>query len=177
MLSTDVKEPNSMTTNPDVWHSTAVATSGATSDSPAGAAIAGRANILQMTQATEDAVLRPSDPGAWSHDLRAALAGRISQFNGCDTLVTKYGAMCQGAEYATLIDPQVDSADKTISAALTFVDQVATQPRDIAADDIKMLQAATIADADIVRLTEIVAFMAYQVRLTAGLALLAEMKS
>lgn len=166
-----------MTTNPDVWHSTAVATSGATPNGPAGAAIAGRANILEMTQATEDAVLRPADPGPWPHDLRTALASRIARLNGSDALASKYREMSGTSAHSALADPSINSSDKTISAALVFVDQVATQPKDISADDIKVLQAAGVADADIVRLTEVVAFMAYQVRLTAGLALLAEMKS
>jgi uncharacterized protein YciW len=36
------------------------------------------------------------------------------------------------------------------------------------------LQSAGIADADIVRLSELIAFVSYQIRLVAGLRLMAE---
>jgi uncharacterized protein YciW len=165
-----------LTDNTDVWHSTAVAASGATANSSAGPVLERRANILQMTQATEDAVLRPTEPGAWPHALRATLAGRIARLNGSDALAARYSAMAGATEYAPLEVFGARSSDDKLAACLVFVDQVATAPKDIAADDIKILQAANIADADIVRLTELVAFMAFQVRLTAGLALLAEIK-
>ena len=41
------------------------------------------------------------------------------------------------------------------------------------AADVSDLQRAGISDADIVRLAELVAFMAYQLRLVAGLRLMA----
>lgn len=166
-----------MTNEREIWQSSAVATSGIQPNTPAGDAITKRANILAMTQATEDAVLSPREPGAWPHALRAALASRIARHNRSDALATRYEAQCAGSPHATLADPSTRSDDTTLAAALTFVDLVATNPRDITADDIMTLQAVGIADADIVRLTEVVAFIAYQVRLTAGLALLAEIQS
>ena len=162
---------------PSPWPTTAVAASGAAPGTPAAAAIDNRANILAMTQSAEDAVLRPRDPGAWPHDLRAALAVRIARHNRSDALAATYAANIATSPHAALADPGASSPDATLAAALTFVDRVATNPRDTTADDIAALQAAGISDADIVRLTELVAFMGYQVRLTAGLALLAEMQS
>jgi len=135
----------------------------------------GRGTTLAMTQTAEDAVLRPSDPGAWPHDLRAALACRIARLNQSAALAATYAAMIGSSPHAALADPKTSSADETLAAALAFVDHVATEPKDITGDDIKVLQTTGISDADIVRLTELVAFMGYQVRLTAGLALLAEM--
>jgi uncharacterized protein YciW len=166
-----------MTSDIDIWQTTAVNTSGARRGAAAGEALERRANILQMTQTTEDAVLRPTEPGAWPHELRAALASRIARLNGSDALAMRYSLMAGTSEYAALGKPGAHSPDPILAAALAFVDRVATQPKDIAGDDIKTLQAAGIADADIVRLTELVAFMAFQVRLTSGLALLAEINS
>lgn len=137
---------------------------------PATSALRLRANILAMTQTAEDAVLRPRDPGAWSHGLRAALAARIARANADTTLAAHFAAMAD-AEHAPLTDP-AQPAPGRIAAAVAFADAVAMHPRDVAADDIAGLQAAGVSDADIVRLTELVAFLGYQIRLVAGLRLL-----
>ena len=157
----------------DIWATTAVQESGVRQGTPAGAAAEHRSDILQMTQVAEDAVLRPADPGAWSHDLRAALACRIARLNGADRLAEKYLAMAAASRYASVADPDAENTDDDLAPCLAFTDRVASRPRDITAQDIQVLQKAEIADADIVRLTELNAFLAYQIRLVAGLALLA----
>ena len=53
---------------------------------------------------------------------------------------------------------------------MSFVDKVANQTRDAAAADISHLAGGRgIADADIVRLCELVAFLAFQIRVISGL--------
>ena len=52
------------------------------------------------------------------------------------------------------------------------MDKVAAHTRDIAADDIAALQDAGVTDADIVRLCELNAFLAYQIRVVSGLQLM-----
>ena len=47
-------------------------------------------------------------------------------------------------------------------------------PREIRAEDIEALKTAGVADPDIVRLCELNAFLAYEIRLVAGLRLLRE---
>ena len=128
-----------------------------------------RANIFEMTQAAEDAVLRPKDCGAFPHDLRAGLAARIAAKAGDKELAGRY-AQAAGA-HIDISDPtQDDGAEHT--ALCGFVDKVAGATKDIAADDIARLQSAGVRDADIVRLCELVAFVAYQVRVVAGLRLM-----
>lgn len=161
---------------PAPWTTTAVCASGAAPGTAAGGAIDHRAQILAMTQTAEDAVLRPTDPGRWPHDLRAALAARIAGHNRSEALAARYAAAVDSSPHAALADPAASSGDATLAVALAFVDRVATNPRDVTAADIEALQGAGISDADIVRLTELVAFMGYQVRLTAGLALIKEMQ-
>ena len=70
-------------------------------------------------------------------------------------------------------DVTEDALNATGFEGGAFTDQVATRPSAITAADIQNLQDAGIADADIVRLTELNAFLAYQIRLDAGLALMA----
>ena len=64
-------------------------------------------------------------------------------------------------------DPGVDGVDR----------RAADQQQGLRRMACETLQRAGISDADIVRLTELVAFMGYQVRLTAGLALLKELSA
>ncbi|KUF10900.1 hypothetical protein [Pseudoponticoccus marisrubri] len=137
---------------------------------PTAAAVEGRATIFEMTQAAEEAVLRPQDAGPWSHALRAALAARIARLNDETALAERYA---EGAgEYAALADPAQDGTAHGLAAVTGFMDKVAAKTREVGAEDIAGLQAAGVADADIVRLAELNAFLAYQLRVVAGLRLM-----
>ncbi|MGR3661280.1 MAG: CMD domain-containing protein [Paracoccaceae bacterium] len=155
----------------DIWATTVVLESGVDHGSAAAEAVERRADIMQMTQIAENAVLSPNDPGGWPLPLRAAFATRIARLNGADRLAEYYAGSIDLAEHTSIATPGTD--DK-ISPSVKFLDAVASRPRDITAEDIKLLQDADITDADIVRLTELVAFVSYQIRLVAGLSLLAE---
>ncbi|WP_306257426.1 hypothetical protein [Pararhizobium sp. IMCC21322] len=129
-----------------------------------------RANIISLSQAAEDAVLRPKDFGAFEHDLRAALAARVARLSADDTLAAHY--LSSAGDKAIFADPEETGKTHQLDTVLAFVDKVANHTRDIEADDVAQLQASGVADADIVRLCELVAFLAYQVRVIAGLRLL-----
>lgn len=136
------------------------------------AAVKGRANIVAMTQAAEEAVLRPRDPGPWSHALRAALAARIAGLNDEADLAALYAADAGG--FATLVRPDEDGSAQGLAGIVAFMDKVATATRDVTVDDISGLRAAGVADADIVRLAELNAFLSYQIRVIAGLRLIGQ---
>jgi uncharacterized protein YciW len=137
---------------------------------PVAAAVAGRANIFAMTQAAEDAVLRPKDAGAWPHSLRAALAARIATLNGEADLAAQL--LVDAGEHAAFADPAQGGTGPVMPAVLAFMDRVAADTRNVTAQDVSDLQAAGVADADIVRLAELNAFLAYQIRVIAGLRLM-----
>ncbi|WP_323776085.1 hypothetical protein [Leisingera sp.] len=141
-------------------------------DSAPGAAVEGRAKIFEMTQAAEEAVLRPQDCGPWSHELRAALAARIATQNNEHKLAAQYGA--DAGAFAALADPSQDGMAQGLETVVSFMDKVAADTRNVAAADVSALQAAGIADADIVRLCELNAFLAYQLRVISGLRLMKE---
>lgn len=154
-----------------VHETTALAVAGVDPAGPAGPAVNLRRRVLEMTQEAEDAVLRPRAPGSWPHALRAALAARIAALNGDGALARHYAA---GAEhFAAVADPDEDGAARGLGPVLAFVDKVASRTRDVGAEDIAALQASGVSDADIVRLSELDAFVSYQVRLIAGLRLMA----
>ena len=131
-----------------------------------------RADVLAMTAAASAAVMTPKTEGAFSHNRRAALAARIARLNGKDDLAAHYG---QGmmADDAQIADPSFDGgADVQLKAILAFTDCVATSPKDATAADIEALTQAGLAEADIVRLTQLNAFLAYEIRLIEGLSLM-----
>ena len=153
-----------------LFETTSLRAAGVETDGELAKTLSGRENIFDMTQAAEEAVLRPRDAGAFDHDLRAALAARVAKLAEDDRLAAHY--LADAGNMAALGDPAQTGAAQGLSAVVAFVDKVASQTRDIAAEDVAGLQAAGVADADIVRLCELVAFMAYQIRLVAGLRLM-----
>ncbi len=139
------------------------------------AAVEGRANIFEMTQAAEEAVLRPKDAGPWSHELRAALAARIAKLNDEAELAARYAA--DAGKFAALVDPTGNGTAQGLAEVVGFMDKVAADTRRVAGADISALQSAGVADADIVRLAELNAFLAYQIRVIAGLRLMKGMSA
>lgn len=129
-----------------------------------------RANIFALTQAAEEAVLRPRDTGPWPHALRAALAARIARLNGEAALAERH--LAAAGDFAPLADLAQDGAAERLGVVIAFMDKVAVDTRAVVAGDIEALQAAGVADADIVRLAELNAFLAYQLRVIAGLRLM-----
>ena len=129
-----------------------------------------RINIIKMSQTAEDAVLRPHDFGAFEHDLRAALAARVARL-ACDEMLASH-YLASAGHYAAVADPAEPGRTHKLSTILTFVDKVSKQARNTEARDIAGLQAVGISDSDIVRLCELVAFLAYQIRVISGLRLM-----
>ncbi len=152
------------------FNSTILSKAGVTPGSAVALVAMTRDNIFGMSQAAEDAVLRPRDCGAFGHDLRAALAARVARLAGDEALAEHY--LAAAGDRVALADPSQTRGSAWLSAVLVFVDKVTNHTRDTAAQDITGLQTAGISDADIVRLCELVAFLAYQSRVIAGLRLM-----
>lgn len=130
-----------------------------------------RSEIATMSRAAQKAVLDPAAPGTWPSVWRHAVAARICRQHGQDDLADGY--LVQAGDAASLADPAAGGRDAQEQAVLAFMDRVATDPKHIAADDITALTTAGVTEPDIVRLCELAAFLAYQCRVSAALALLA----
>ena len=100
------------------------------------------------------------------------MAGRICNLNGDQITADQYSG--NAGTYADLIDPGNDGGNYDLEQLVNFIDKVATRPSDVTEEDIKTLQKAGVQDPDIVRLSELNSFMAYQIRLIAGLRLFKE---
>lgn len=149
---------------------------GVNPDGELAAALAGRADILALTGATEQAVLRPREPGGLSYTLRLALACRIALLQQQTDLAALYQQQLSGetdSAALAMADPAFHgTGEGRWDTLLGHVDRVSCVPREASAADIAALQQAGWSDADIVRLSELIAFMSYQTRVLAGLRLL-----
>ena len=131
-----------------------------------------RADIMAMTEAASAAVLRPIEAGAFPHSMRAALAARIAMLNDRKDLAAHY-ARGASRDVARLADPTFEGGkDDRLRAILAFTDRVSISPKDATADNIEGLRQAGLAEPDIVRLTQLNAFVAYEIRLIEGLRLM-----
>lgn len=140
-------------------------------------AVAGRADIMMLTQQTHDGALTPDVPGGLSHAERAALALRIAKINDHKAFEDHFETMLEKAgmpdSAVRMADMWFDGgSDLRARALIRHVDLVAHAPKDATRRDIELLQEAGIADADIVRLSELVAFVSYQIRVAVGLQLM-----
>ncbi|EJC80834.1 hypothetical protein Rleg4DRAFT_2500 [Rhizobium leguminosarum bv. trifolii WSM2297] len=134
-----------------------------------------RAEILRLSEAAHDAVLLPHDPGGLSHGLRAALAARMARHNHNEELAKHYDELVKHAAEAStapLATPGTSVTDQRIAEIVRHADRLTVAPREATRDHIKALRSVGVTDADIVRLSELAAFVNYQVRVIAGLALI-----
>ncbi len=128
---------------------------------PAAASVmAHRADLMAASQRSERAVVAPNDPGGLPHAERRAIAARIARLNGDAALAAHYGPEDAGF------------GDARGTAILRHVDLLTQRPKDATRGDIAALRAAGVSEPDIVRLSQLVAFVNYQVRVIAGLRLI-----
>ncbi len=156
----------------NLFETTILKKSGVTQEGVLASIALTRDSIIEMAQAAEDAVMRPRECGAFGHDLRAALAARVALLAANETLAAHY--LADAGDQAALADLAETGEAQGLYTVVAFVDKVTNQTSDIIAEDISGLKAADISDADIVRLCELVAFLAYQIRVIAGLRLMQE---
>ena len=151
---------------------------GISSEHPLARVLTGRGNIIELTQRTYDAALRPEPTGGLTHAERAALACRIAQLNNDNSLAAHFEDMIQFSENIKLISDITDTGfkggdDPRIRAIIRHTDLVTALPREATDADICALRSVGVADEDIVRLSELIAFVSYLVRVLAGLRLMA----
>lgn len=152
-----------------IFETSTLVLSGISAESSVGEATSTRSNIFEMTQLAESAVLRPLDYGMFPHDVRAALACRIAARAG-ESRLAEYYAVSMGDKFNLAESIMIEGEPE--STLIPFVDKAANDTKNIVAEDISKLQAVGVSDADIVRLCELIAFVAYQVRVVAGLRLM-----
>jgi len=163
----------------DIFETAAVKASGIQMDGPLADALSGRSDILTMTQQAHDAALKPDEPGGLSHKMRAALSCRIARLSQEEPLAAHFATLMDSAsgptEIGQIADPAFDGgSDAWLRAILRHTDLVTTDTKAVVAGDIPALTDAGVSEDDIVRLSEVVAYLSYQIRLTIGLRLIGD---
>ena len=158
----------------DIFETIVAKASGISPDDSLAGVLSGRSDVLELTEKSHDAALRPRQPGGLTHSERAALACRIALLNNEPVLARHYDGLIGTGNHA-IADTGFDGGgDIRLRAILRHTDLVTVDPKEAVSGDIAALQSAGIADADIVRLSELIAFVSYQIRVVAGLRLMAE---
>ena len=158
----------------DIFETIVAKAAGISAGGPLAGVLSGRSDVLELTEKAHDAALRPNQPGGLTHAERAALACRIALLNNEAVLARHYDGLIGGAN-SVIADTGFDgSGDVRLRAILRHTDLVTVDPKEATGGDIAALRSAGLDDADIVRLSELIAFVSYQIRLVAGLRLMAE---
>ena len=158
----------------DIFETVVAKASGISASSPLASVLSMRNDIFELTENAYQASLRPNEPGGISHAERAGLACRIARRNNEVILAQHYETLF-GIGSQDLADTDFDGGnDIRNKVIIRHTDLVTLSPKDVKEDDIFALKEAGLNDADIVRLSELIAFIAYQVRVVVGLRLMLE---
>jgi uncharacterized protein YciW len=139
---------------------------GASAGSALAALRAQRGEILRHTQGSHDVLLSPEDPGGLSLAERAVVARCVAELSAHVALTRHYQALLD-----TRGGPP--KGPRT-GAILAHAERLATAPGSATKAHLGALEAVGLQARDIVALAQLVAFVAYQVRVAVGLSLLAQ---
>lgn len=136
-----------------------------------------RREILKLSQASYDAIITPADPGGLSHAERAALAVRMARLNADAALAAHYQERLKAsgdtAALALIATPgSATDHGPRLNAIVRHIDLLTCEPKEATRADIQALKDAGLSEPDIVRLSELAAFLNYQARVIAGFRLL-----
>jgi uncharacterized protein YciW len=121
-----------------------------------------RAKVVEATEASHDALLLQPVAGLSTAD-RLRVAVHVCMIAGAVSLVQHYAA-----RLAAIAGPDTEPAD-ALPAMLQFAATLTTDPRRGDRAALAALKQAGLADAAIVALAQLVAFLSYQLRVVAGL--------
>lgn len=163
----------------NLFETVVLVAAGLTAEHALAAPLLGRENIIELTQKSHDAALTPKVCGGLSHAVRGALACRIARHNDESVLAEHFFGMIGSGDdsksAAMIADVSYDGGgDEKLKALISYTDLVALDPKSASSKDIEALVNEGVPEDDIVRLSELNAFVSYQIRLVVGLRLMAE---
>ncbi|QCK88155.1 CMD domain protein [Phreatobacter aquaticus] len=145
-------------------------------DSPIAGLRRQRPDIVARMQGAYDALFEPPDPGNLTRAERAAIGLRIAASAHDKAFAAHFRAIL-AAESAR---DHADAAEglkpggERLDMLMAYADLVAEDPERTDPAAMDRLRAIGLTSRDIVALTQLVAFMAYEIRVLAGLRILAE---
>jgi uncharacterized protein YciW len=134
-----------------------------------------RPQFVAGAEACRISVLAPRADMGLQVDLRQAIAHRIALRNADVALMSEHAtalsALQPGAEILALAHGE-DCTDPRLTTIARHVDLVSVTPREATRADITRLAEAGLDNPQIVALSELIAFVNFQLRVAAGLRLL-----
>ena len=149
-------------------------------DSPMAMLRQQREAFVRHTQGSHDVLITPADPAGVSLIERAAVALVVASIEHDAALIAHYRTRLEavGADRAVVAAANGEAAASglppRLAAILHHVSQVTTAPGMATRGDLDALRDAGLAPRDIVTITQIVAFVSYQVRVVTGLRALGQ---
>lgn len=150
---------------------------------PAGSAVHAvrhqRAKVVAATQGSYESIFDPALSGAPSLTERLLAAHAIARLAGSAVLEGHYRERLQALPLTppqqAALDGQPPSSDARLQAILAFTRTLTERPVD--GDQVALLQlpAAGLATPEVIALAQLIAFVAYQLRVVAGLQALVEL--
>lgn len=134
-----------------------------------------RPEFVQGAELCRLSVLTPQHGLGLETDLRIALACRIATLNADQALVAEYHAQLaerHPSPHLLALAQANGDLDAPLAAIARHVDLVTLTPTKAEAGDIGRLIEAGLSNAQIVALSELIAFVNFQTRVAAGLRLL-----
>jgi CMD domain protein len=133
-----------------------------------------REAFVRHSQGSHDVLIAPADPAGVSLVERAAVALRVASLEQDAILVAHYRARLSaiGADQSVIAAGEGGAApglSPRLAAVLEHVSVVTTAPGTATRARLDALRDVGLAPRDIVTITQIVAFVSYQVRVVAGL--------
>ncbi len=150
---------------------------GLSPSSPIAALRAERPLFVQHSQGSYDVLIRPAEPAGVSLTARAAIALRVAMLNRFAPLIAHYTQRLReiGAEQSVIDAVEAGHAKDLprLTAVLHHVDRVTKAPDTAETKHLEALLEIGLSPRDIVTISQIIAFVSYQVRVAAGLHLMA----
>ncbi len=131
--------------------------------------------LITGAQDYYEATITPIEPGGLSLAERSLVAFRVALLTPSTEVTAFYRDRLGSLEVDPgVVDAMASSAfpgeiDDRFTAILWHVDRNTTAPRDAEAVHLKQLAAAGLSPFDIVSLSQVIAFVSYQIRLVAAL--------
>ena len=112
----------------DIFQTVVAKASGITADSALAGVFSARADLMELTENSHEASLRPKNPGGLSRAERAGLACRMAKLNNDSALVTHYESLF-GDGSQSLADTSLDGgSDARLKAIIRHTDLITTNP-------------------------------------------------
>ncbi|MBI3516141.1 MAG: CMD domain protein [Proteobacteria bacterium] len=155
------------------------AVAGIAEGSPLAALRAQKPDLVRYTQGSHDVLLAPADPAGVTLAERALIALRIAVLDEHGELAAHYRARLRavGGDEALVVAAQRGASaapSPRLAAILGHVDRLTAAPGSATPAHLEALLGVGLGPRDIVTISQLISFVSYQVRLLAGLRLLAE---